>query len=118
MIMPVGVVPNHGTSFRGAVKVAKPIDEFVRNFSVAEKKRFFEVRNIAEQTNDNIFYDIYENIRKIGKTIIKSVVIEKNKGEIIKEDVFSFTKGGSVYLLSREAVARTIIETLEGIYKK
>lgn len=119
MIMPVSAAPiSAKPMFRGTVKNSEVLEEAVKNFTKMERVRWDNVKSIAEKTNDNKFFQIYSSIQEIGKTIIKTLVINQNdKGDIVKE-VYRITKGGTVFMYDWQSVSRTILETFENIYLK
>lgn len=119
MIMPVSAAPiSAKPMFRGTVKNSEVLEEAVKNFTKMERMRWDNVKSIAEKTNDNKFFQIYSSIQEIGKTIIKTLVINQNdKGDIVKE-VYRITKGGTVFMYDWQSVSRTILETFENIYLK
>lgn len=119
MIMPVSAAPiSAKPMFRGTVKNSEVLEEAVKNFTKMERMRWDNVKSIAEKTNDNKFFQIYSSIQEIGKTIIKTLVINQNdKGDIVKE-VYRITKGGTVFMYDWQSVSRTILETFEDIYLK
>lgn len=117
MIMPISAVPaNARPDFRGKIKPTSALNEAIEKFTVSEKRRWNEVLPLVENSKDNRLFEVFQDIKKIGQTILKSIVIKEN-GNILNEDIYNIQKSGTLLLYSRESMARTIIETFENIYK-
>lgn len=118
MIMPVSAAtgPTMPT-FKGGIKGSEVLNYALDNFTRMDSIRWGKIQEAVKSPECPSVFSIYQKVLEIGKTIIKSVVIA-DRDKVLNEDVFSIKKSGSVLLFSREALSRTILDTIENEINK
>lgn len=119
MIMPISAATVQTKPlFRGAIAESEFLADTVSHFTKMEQNRWGGIKTALEQQENNLMFQVYQKVLQIGKTIIKSVVIQEEKAGVLGEDVYNITKGGSVIMYNRELLARTILDSIEGMINK